>query len=79
VFWWDPEVRAGERFDDVIEKALTDAKCVVVLWSRLSVNSQYVKDEATYALIRKKLVPIAIEKVDLPFRFEGIHTGQLFD
>ena len=77
--WWDPEVRAGERFDDVIEKALIESKCVIVLWSKLSVNSQNVKDEATYALNRDKLVPILIEEVDLPFRFERINTGQLID
>jgi formylglycine-generating enzyme required for sulfatase activity len=77
--WWDPKLRAGEHFDDAIERALNDASCVIVIWSKLSVNSKYVKDEATYALNRNKLVPIAIEEVDLPFRFEGIQTGQLFD
>jgi hypothetical protein len=23
--WWDPKLRTGERFDDVIEKALREA------------------------------------------------------
>src|SRR5262245_47151435 len=77
--WWDPKLRAGEHFDDVIEKALKEAKCVVVLWSKLSVNSRYVKDEANYALNRQKLVPIAIEEVEVPFRFEGIHTPRLLN
>jgi formylglycine-generating enzyme required for sulfatase activity len=75
--WWDPKLRAGEHFDDVIEKALNEAKCVVVLWSERSVQSQYVKDEATYALDRKKLVPVAIEHVNLPFRFRGVQTLNL--
>ena len=43
--WWDPKLRAGERFDDVIEIALKESKCVVVMWSKLSVNSRYVRDE----------------------------------
>ena len=77
--WWDPKLRAGEHFDDAIEKALIDAKCVIVMWSKLSIKSRYVKDEATYALNRRKLVPIKIEEVDLPFRFEGIQTGQLIN
>ena len=77
--WWDPKVRTGEHFDDVIEQALVDARCVIVLWSSLSVESRYVKDEATYALNRDKLVPVAIEEVDLPFRFEGVQTGKLID
>ena len=51
------KLRAGERFNDVIENALNEAKCVIVLWSKRSVQSLYVKDEATHALNRKKLVP----------------------
>src|ERR1043166_9192751 len=77
--WWDPKLRAGEHFDEVIEKALTAAKCVIVLWSDQSVKSQYVRDEATYALEHEKLVPIAIKSVELPFRFSGIQTISLFD
>lgn len=77
--WWDPKLRAGEHFDDVIEAALLEAKCVIVLWSKLSVTSRYVKDEATYALNRNKLAPVAIEDVKPPFRFEGIHTPQLIE
>ena len=34
--WWDPKLRAGEHFDDAIEQAIRDAKCVIVLWSKLS-------------------------------------------
>src|SRR5215510_15963986 len=75
--WWDPKLRAGERFNDVIEKALQESKCVVVMWSKRSVESAYVKDEATYALNRNKFVPVMIEEVGLPFRFEGLHTPRL--
>jgi formylglycine-generating enzyme required for sulfatase activity len=77
--WWDPKLRAGERFNDVIEKALKESKCVVVMWSKRSVESLYVKDEATYALKRNKLVPLMIEEVELPFRFEELHTPSLRD
>jgi hypothetical protein len=79
VVWWDPQLQAGEHFDDVIEQALADAKCVIVIWSEHSIQSRYVKDEASYALNRNKLLPIAIDKVELPFRFEGLHTEQLLD
>src|SRR5262249_38659060 len=33
--------------------------------------------EATYALDRNKLAPVAIEHVNLPFRFKGVHTPSL--
>jgi formylglycine-generating enzyme required for sulfatase activity len=81
--WWDyGNLRGDRRFADVIERVLNETKCVVVLWSKRSVHSQYVQDEATYALNRGKLVPVAleaIEKLDLPFRFEGIHTPLLIN
>ncbi len=48
-----------------------------MLWSKLSVNSRYVKDEAAFALKRNKLVPVAIEETELPFCFEGLHTPRL--
>jgi hypothetical protein len=69
----------GEHFDDVIEEALRESKCVIVLWSKQSVNSRYVRDEATYALNKEKLIPVATEDVDPPFRFAGLQTGQLRD
>jgi hypothetical protein len=58
---WDPKIRTGEHFDKVVEKALNEAKCVIVMWSKRSVQSRYVRDEATYAMDRHKLVPVAIE------------------
>ena len=75
--WWDPKLRAGERFNDVIEKALNEAKCVIVLWSKRSVESLYAKDEAMYALDHDKLIRVAIEKLSLPFMFRGVHTLSL--
>jgi len=77
--WWDPQLRAGEHFDKVIERELDNAKCVIVIWSSRSIQSQYVKDEASYALRNNKLIPVAIEKVLPPFRFQGLHTLHLSD
>ena len=36
--WWDQALSAGEAFDKTTEKALKDARAVVVLWSKRSVN-----------------------------------------
>lgn len=77
--WWDPDLQAGEDFEDTIEAALADAGCVIVLWSEGSVASSFVKDEARYARDHDKLVPVRIEDVTLPFRFRGIQTVELID
>jgi hypothetical protein len=75
--WWDRELLAGDRFDETIENELKVASCVVVIWSARSVQSQYVRDEATYALNRSKCIPISIDGVTPPFRFQSLHTLQI--
>jgi hypothetical protein len=57
--WWDDALRTGESFDQIIEKALKDAKAVVVLWSRKSVDSRWVRAEATEAARNRTLVPVS--------------------
>jgi TIR domain len=56
--WWDPKLRAGEHFDDMIEKALHEAKCVLVLWSERSVQSRYVRDEDRTHITLKPAKPV---------------------
>ena len=79
--WWDPKIRTGDDFNEAIEKAIKDARCLIVLWSELSVGSKYVRAEAMYALNRKKpIFPVAIDDlaaVSLPLLFESLHTRLL--
>jgi hypothetical protein len=32
--WWDRTIKPGQIFERVIEAALDEARCVIVLWSR---------------------------------------------
>lgn len=75
--WWDAALRAGETFDEVIEKALREAKSVIVLWSPRSVTSRWVRAEATLADRANKLIPVIIEACDRPIIFELTHTTDL--
>ena len=75
--WWDRRIPPGRSFDQVIEEALTGAKCVLVLWSRASVGSDWVKTEAAEGLARKILVPAKIEEVNLPLEFRRLQTVDL--
>jgi len=75
--WWDAVLRSGQTFDEVIEKELRAAKAVVVLWSPRSVASRWVRAEATLADRGNKLVPVIIERCDLPIIFELTHAADL--
>ena len=75
--WWDATLRSGEAYDEVTEKALRDAKAVVVLWSKRSVVSRWVRSEATVADRNKTLVPVMIEPCEWPIMFELTQTAEL--
>ncbi len=75
--WWDVTLRSGEAYDQVTERALRDAKAVVVLWSKKSVESRWVRAEATLADRNKTLVPAMIELCDRPIMFELTQTADL--
>jgi TolB-like protein len=75
--WWDQTLSAGEAYDQVTEKALREAKAVVVLWSKRSVDSRWVRAEATTADRNKTLVPVMIEPCARPIMFELTHTAEL--
>jgi len=67
--WWDYSLVAGKDFAAQIETQLRAAKAVVVLWCSQSVNSEWVREEATLAKRLGKSVPILIEAVDPPLGF----------
>src|SRR5664279_226579 len=75
--WWDATLDAGQAYDEVTEKALDEAKAVVVLWSKTSVASRWVRAEATQADRNKTLIPVMIEPCTRPIMFELTHTADL--
>ena len=75
--WWDVGLKTGEAYDEVTETALRTAKAVVVLWSKKSVESRWVRAEATLADRNKTLVPCMIEPCERPIMFELTQTAEL--
>jgi len=76
--FWDKEIPAGKRWSEIISQNLAAAECVVVLWSRTSVTSDPVLDEAEIGRKRKVLIPIFIEEnIDAPFGFGRVQTANL--
>ena len=75
--WWDREIPLGKSFDEVIEQALAGAKCVIVLWSAVSVRSEWVRNEASEGKRRGILVPVFIEHVEAPLAFRLLNGADL--
>jgi TIR domain len=77
--WWDRQIPPGQSFDEVIETALNSARCVIVLWSKDSVSSRWVKTEAAEAAAKGILVPALIDNVQIPLEFKRIEAADLSD
>jgi TIR domain len=77
--WWSPTILPGEIWNRKIEKELVEAKCVIVLWSKNSIQSDWVGTEAEEAKKRKILVPALIDDVAIPLAFRSIQTANLID
>jgi hypothetical protein len=77
--WWDRKIPLGKSYDEVIEKALAQAKCVLVLWSAISVASEWVRNEASEGKRRQILVPVFLEVVDAPLAFRLLNGANLME
>jgi hypothetical protein len=77
--WWDRKIPPGKTFSSVIEAEIEAAKCVVVLWSEDSIESDWVQNEASEGARKRILVPALIDEVKIPFEFRRIQAADLTD
>jgi hypothetical protein len=75
--WWDREIPLGRVYDDAIEQALAASRCAIVLWSRTSVASEWVRSEASEAKRRGILVPVFLDPIDPPLAFRLLQGADL--
>ena len=70
--WWDRRIAPGAGFDAEIQQALDAARCVLVVWSRHSISSEWVITEANEGLERGVLVPVSIDEVRPPLALKSL-------
>lgn len=75
--WWDQGIQSGASWRSDIEENLVKARLVVCLWSRTSVTSDFVLDEARRANERRVLCPILIDDVRIPLGFGETQAANL--
>jgi diguanylate cyclase (GGDEF)-like protein len=78
--WLDWYMEGGQNIDRAIDAALTEAHCVLVVWSKKSIESRWVRDEADAAVLSGKLLPIFMEKkIQQPWGFRRISSVDMTD
>jgi cellulose biosynthesis protein BcsQ len=75
--WFDVDVAPGAEFTRVVTQALDASDAVVVCWSRNSLRSQSVLDEAAEGLRRGVLVPVLLDDVAPPLGFRYVQSADL--
>jgi formylglycine-generating enzyme required for sulfatase activity len=70
--WWGAGLTAAQELSAVIERELHDAKAVIVIWSKGSVTSRWVRAEASLADSLNKLITVhdsALERDQIPLPY----------
>jgi hypothetical protein len=67
--FWDRDIPVGKSWREVITKASHEARCVIVAWSRASIASVWVREEAEEGREREILVPVFFDEVRPPIGF----------
>lgn len=74
---WDQDFIGGMDFEQAICDAIDAARSVIVVWSPVSVQSPFVRDEARRALRANKLITTHVAGFDaaaVPLGFGHLHT-----
>ena len=75
--FWDRTIKPGQSWKKVIGASLKEARCVVVAWSRASVESEWVSEEAMVGKQRQVLIPLNLDPVEIPFGFGQIQSADM--
>ena len=77
--WWDHALLAGVNFRTQITEKIAESRVVLVLFSKTSINSGWVLDEAGRADQANKLIPIRVSPVAIPLGFGQLHYCDFMD
>ena len=75
--FWDTKISPGDNWSNYIGQQLSESRCVLVCWSKHSINSKWVKKEAAEGENQDILIPVLLEDVEPPFPFKDIHAADL--
>ena len=77
LFWDSTSIPVGKTWRHFINEGLEAARCILVIWSKQSVASEWVLEEADEGKERKILAPVLIDDVRPPRGFGQIQAARL--
>ncbi len=77
--FFDQHIGVGENWDALIESEIEAAKCVVVLWSAVSRDREWVRNEARFGRHKGVLCPAMVSTCVVPLEFNSMQTANLCD
>ncbi len=75
--WWQEEIQCGQEWHGEIDRAIVEAGAIIVLWSKQSMRSQWVKHEASQAIVRSVYAPVRIEPMEIESPYDRIQATDL--
>ena len=75
--WWDRHIDSGEEFSAEFEAELDKSDVVLVAWSKLSIKSRWVRDDAAVGGDTGRLVPVTVDGSLPPMGFRQFQTLDL--
>jgi len=76
----DHSIPLGNHFPEEISKNVVEKDVFIVLLSKLSVNSDWVKEEINTAKAAKcRIIPILVEDVEIPASLQSLHRLDMTD
>lgn len=77
--WFDGRIEPGTDFDREIEREVRGAGTVLVLWSELAADSDWIRAEARTGRQKDRLVAIRLDDCLPPLEFASVQAVDLFD
>jgi hypothetical protein len=75
--FWDRTIPVGQTWRMCIGNALNAASCVLVVWSRHSITSEWVPQEADEAKSRHVYIPVLLDSVIPPLGLRNTQAADL--
>jgi hypothetical protein len=75
--FWDRTIPVGKTWQQIIGAEIESCRCMVVIWSAVSINKEWVYEEAAEGKRRGVLAPVLIDDILPPIGFRSIQAAKL--